>query len=129
MTQTEKKMTKKELMYQQIKQHGENLNAIFNTGIEPITLCKKLLRLENKAHQLATDYCNGVIDMANFDNESDLLLQKLRPILGVKFYFVYHNRDARGYALKIDSELMTARKLKLYQDMGGFGIIAPDFNQ
>lgn len=30
---------------EQITKHGENLNAIFNTGLDPITLCKKLRRL------------------------------------------------------------------------------------
>lgn len=42
-------MNKKERMYKQIKEHGENLNAIFNTGIDNVTLCKKLLRIERKA--------------------------------------------------------------------------------
>jgi hypothetical protein len=31
------------------------------------------------------------------------------------------------YALKIDSEVMTANKLHLYSDWGGNGILAPDF--
>ena len=43
MTQTH---TAKKEMYQDIKKHGEQLNTIFNTGIEPIALCKKLRRLE-----------------------------------------------------------------------------------
>jgi hypothetical protein len=31
-------VTKKQKMYQNILAHGNNLNAIFNTGIEPIEL-------------------------------------------------------------------------------------------
>ena len=48
-------MTKKERMHGEIKKHGGNLNAIFHTGIEDIELCKKLRRLEAKAHRLSTE--------------------------------------------------------------------------
>ena len=51
-------MTKKERMYQRIEQHGANLNAIFETEHDNIALCKKLLRIERKAHHAATCLCN-----------------------------------------------------------------------
>ena len=48
-------------MYNKIQKHGDNLKAIFNLDIDSIKLCKQLLRLENKAHRLAEDGCNGNI--------------------------------------------------------------------
>lgn len=120
--------TKKERMYEQIRQHGENLNAIFNTGLEPVTLCKKLLRLENKAHQLATDYCNGEndIDSENWDEKCLPILNAVYKILGFNNQ-IFINGDARGYALKINDAYMRENNLKLYQDWGGYGILAPQF--
>lgn len=123
-------MSKREAMYARIKEHGENLNAIFNTGIEPITLCKKLHRLEVKAHRLATDYCNGEngVNSDNWEAKVYPILSQVNKILGVDGMnsFIIVNGDARGYALKI-SEAYCAN-LKIHKDWGGYGIIAPDFS-
>jgi hypothetical protein len=43
-------MTKHERIYQQIENHGSNLNAIFHTGLDNIKLAKKLYSLAVKAH-------------------------------------------------------------------------------
>ena len=128
-----KTITKKEHIYQDIEKHGVNLNAIFNTGIENVTLCKKLRRLENKAHQLTTDYCNGTdgITSENWAIYADTILLSVDRVLGQieKKIPIFVNGDARGYALKIDSEYVREHNLKIFQDWGGFGIIAPDFSQ
>jgi hypothetical protein len=121
-------MTTKEKMYQQIQQHGENLNAIFNTGIEPITLCKKLHTLEAKAHRIATDWCNGVIDSENIDKHTEPIMKAVYKVLGTEKIPVFFNGDARGYALKISDKVMRAHELKLHSDWGGYGIIAPTFD-
>jgi len=119
---------------EQITKHGENLNAIFNTGLDPVTLCKKLRRLENKANKLATDYCNGDngIDSENWEQKCKPILTAVFKILNRQGNFgkipVYINRDARGYALKISDKDMRAKKLTLYSDWGGYGILAPEFN-
>jgi len=42
---------------------------------------------------------------------------------------VFHNYDARGYALKIEFEDTDKRRYEIYRDWGGYGIIAPDFNE
>ena len=84
MTNTmEKPLTKKQVQYEQIRKHGEDLNRIFNTGLEPITLCKKLHRLEVKAHKLSTDYCNGEngVSTDNWDKLCYPILQSVRTIL------------------------------------------------
>ena len=51
-------MNKKEIMYQKIEQHGQNLNNIFKTKFDNITLYKKLFRLERKVHHATTCLCN-----------------------------------------------------------------------
>ena len=49
-------------MYNKIQKHGDNLKTIFKLDVDSVKLCKKLFRLENKAHRLAEDYCNGFAD-------------------------------------------------------------------
>lgn len=114
-------------MYQQIEKHGNDLNRIFNTGLDAITLCKKLRPLELKANKIATDWCNGVIDTENIDPIIEPILKKVYAILGKNIAPIVFNGDARGYALKIPDGYMKANNLSLYQDWGGYGIICPDF--
>ena len=123
-------MNKQEKMYLEIQHHGEQLNAIFNTGIEPVKLCKKLRRLEIQAHRQATDYCNGVIQTEHWESISNAMLNKVDKILHYKEKDipVFFNADARGYALKIDSDYVLACEPNLYRDMGGYGLIAPDLS-
>jgi hypothetical protein len=131
----------KYIMYQRIKKHGDNLKAIFNLDIDSVKLCKQLFRLENKAHKLTTDYCNGDIEEVEFENKIHSIKFKVfkilctppnniydghkRPLYFENAFFV--NNDARGYALKLKSEFITDKKI--YRDMGGYGIIAPDFRE
>jgi hemoglobin-like flavoprotein len=125
-------MDKRQKMYQKIEKHGEQLNNLFNTDLEPIALCKKLHRLESKAHRQATDYCNGAIQTDEWEEVSKSMLDKVDKILNFreKCIPVFFNADARGYSLKIDSDYMLAyeRNTGFYQDWGGYGIIAPDFS-
>lgn len=127
------KTTVKNTMYEQIEKHGNNLNQIFNTGLDNITLCKKLHSLERKAHDLCIIECNTGKDM---DNYLDKIMLKVHKILFpnkesinkelVKAVFL--NGDPRGYALKIKSEYVASNNLDIYKDWGGYGIIAPDFS-
>jgi hypothetical protein len=131
------KFTVKERMYQQIRRHGEDLKALFKLpgDIDSIKLCKSILRLENRAHHLSTQYCNGDIDYDVWDIETDKILLKLDSILGYKAKNipVFVNGDCRGYALKIKSKYILDNRNTLgfapiYQDLGGHGILAPEFN-
>jgi len=126
-------MKNQSIMYQQIEKHGENLNAIFNTGLEPVTLCKKLRRLEAKAHRLATDYCNGEngVTTDNWESKCAPIIKQVKSTLKCADDCpIFINGDARGYALKIKAShvraLQTSGK-NIYTDMGGYGILAPDF--
>lgn len=129
---------KRAKMYANIERHGARLNAIFNTGLEPVALCKKLRRLEKQAHDLALHYCNGTggVTTENWEVKTAPVLAKVRKLLfpnGMTNtpldWAIFINGDARGYALKIKSEYVEKHKLVIYEDFGGYGIIAPDFTE
>ena len=135
--------TKKERMKAQILQHGANLNAIFNTGIDNYKLCSKLHSLEAKAHKLATDYCNGEngVTTENWEEKITPIMNQVYKLLNNGEYNsgkphekkvpVYLNGDARGYALKINDayvKILNTQGKTIYTDFGGYGILAPEFN-
>lgn len=121
-------MNKKQEMSARIKKHGKNLNNMFGLNEEPLALCRKLLRLENKAHALSLAWCNGRIESNQWENKTDKILEKVNKILnpenvGLK---IIVNGDARGYALKIEFDDTDVRRYEIHRDMGGNGIVAPD---
>jgi hypothetical protein len=120
-------MTKKEKMYNSIRNHGNNLKFLFNVEMDSIALCKKLFRLETKAHKLSTDYCNGLIDCDVWEIKSKEILNKVSKILNCNTNNLFVNGDARGYALKIDDDFVKDKSI--YKDWGGYGILAPDFKE
>jgi len=120
-------MNKKERMYQAIDRHGQRLNNMFSTNLDNVALCKKLFRLENKAHSLAESYCNGYIQYEEFDKESDDLLEKVASILGTDLDIYMINGDPRGYAFKFTQKFTNENIENMYRDFGGYGIVAPDF--
>jgi len=128
-------MNAKEKMYEKIRIHGENLNAIFNTGLDPVTLCKRLRTIDLKAHRLCEDECNTG---ETHDAELCKLLTRAKKILfsnpetlaNEKLYkAVFINGDPRGYTLKIKSEYVAENNVSIYRDWGGYGILAPDFTE
>jgi len=131
------KQTQKTAMYEQIEKHGNDLNRIFNTGLDAITLCKKLRSLEMRANQLAEDYCNGEngVTTENWEMKTAPIMAAVRKILypngmtgdGQKDWCIFINGDCRGYALKIRDEYVRNNQLDIYKDWGGYGILAPDF--
>jgi hypothetical protein len=132
-------MTMKTTQRDAIARHGHDLLAIFpNAGErDPIALCKKLRRLERQAAAIGLRLCNGpkypTEDGA--DKDTDAVLLKVHDLLGnyepgdalrEPVVPIFVNRDPRGYALKIRSEV--AVHLSIHRDWGGYGIIAPDFS-
>ena len=139
-----------------IREHGEGLIRFFGLDpnlADPINLCKKLRRLENQAHRITTQLCNGFPELDHESQEDHIaeLEIKLCRIEGkvcdllqshydetpinkqIKLNAIFINRDPRGYALKVDSETVKyfAKETNYadffpHQDWGGFGIIAPD---
>lgn len=94
---TEKQATKEKTMkttkpravrqYEAIEAHGKNLLAIFQNATErdPVTLCKKLRRLEAKASAIALRLCNGPEYAGGYeevDALTDAILAKVNALLG-----------------------------------------------
>ena len=126
---------KNEIMYKNIIEHGKDLKRVFNldSSIDEVKLCKALFRIENKAHSIAEDFCNG-IECTEEEQEKiiDEILNKVDKLLNFKSQNipVFFNGDARGFTLKIDDEYMRKNKIySFYSDLGGFGIIAPSFRE
>ena len=133
-----------------IREHGLGLIRFFGLDpnlADPINLCKKLRRLENQAHRITTQLCNGFPDLyaevaekvtKNLEDELDKIEGKVRDLLESyqrprqfkKINAIFINGDPRGYALKLDTETIKYFE-ELgedfpHKDWGGFGIIAPD---
>ena len=125
-----KAQNKKQIMYENIQRHGDNLKAIFNIDMDSIELCKKLHRLEIKAERLTTEQCNSISDARRLETEKELnaILKKVSNILNDKNEIIFINHDPRGYALKIDFQFIHDNNLHIYTDLGSDGIVAPDFS-
>ena len=125
-------MNKKDRMREQIMRHGFNLNRIFNLNrMDPVTLAKQVHRLEVKAHRLAEDYCNGLIESDDWlDIKEKKVLKALDRLLNFSSQGipVFVNGDPRGYALKIDDTYVREHNLDIHRDWGGYGILAPEFD-
>ena len=128
---TEKQRTE---MYKNISAHGENLRKIFSfpVTVNMIPVCKKLFSLENKTNKIIVDYCNGFIDCDTVDYASDKTYNTLLFILRLQHFTLlakalFINIDPRGYALKINVDYVRDNNIVIYTDMGGYGILAPDF--
>tara|TARA_R110001632_G_scaffold70002_1_gene163298 strand:+ start:285 stop:659 length:375 start_codon:yes stop_codon:yes gene_type:complete len=117
----------KYIMNQRIQKHGDSLKTIFNLNVDSVKLSKQLFRLENKAHKLATDYCNGVVDGDSTEIESQKILSKVAKLLNTNTFNMFFNFDARGYALKFFEDF--SKDKPIHKDWGGYGIIAPDFRE
>ena len=115
-------------MYSEISIHGENLNRIFSTGLDPVTLSKKLHSLEIRAHALTLTECNTG---KSHKVELSAILTKVKMLLCPDntnlSNAIFINGDARGYALKIKDDYVRKHNLTIYRDWGGYGILAPDF--
>lgn len=131
-------MTPKQL--EAITRHGNQLNAIFHTGLDPVTPCKKLRRIEGAAHKLAEDACNYLsMESEEFENRYHVIKARLFAVLEIDCpnnrlaTHVKINLDPRGYALKLNDDFTAAlrenRNIKIYTDWGGFGILAPEFGK
>lgn len=116
-----------------IRKHGEQLLAIFPNATErdPVKLCRKLRRLEVQGNEFALRLCNGpeFVSEEAQDAVEERILKAVDSLLqsraGVGPAIIL-NRDPRGYALKIPSESMCRHSFRLWSDMGGYGIIAPE---
>ena len=125
-------MTKKERRQKQLDNHYVALEAMGKLTGATMTgkrISCKLLAIDRKAHRSAEDYCNGVIDLEEWEKRSENYSREVAFVFGGKLpdgFFV--NGDPRGYTLKIDDAKMrdVYADINLHRDFGGFGILAPE---
>ena len=128
------KPTKKERRLQQLERHYSTLAKLAaNCGVinpDGKKLSLKLLKLEAQAHKLSTDYCNGVIQMEQWDNDTDMLLEDIQNLFNRNLKGLFINGDARGYAIKIKDEVVRSEysEIGMHTDWGGYGILSPEIN-
>ena len=98
---------------------------------DALTLYKSLHRLEARISRENTDDCNGTSNLTDKQSESrdERRFKKFQSLLpNVSGLFI--NGDPRGYALKIhtkDAMELRYKGINIYQDWGGYGILAPEF--
>jgi hypothetical protein len=123
-----------------IMRHGQSLLAAFPNATErdPVTLCKKLRRIETNADNIGLRLCNGpwFDNMEAWaDKETAKHLAKVRALLGLSesesaTVGLFVNRDPRGYALKLSDDWTrdhnSKAECRIYSDWGGYGILAPE---
>ena len=123
-------MTKKQRMDERILLHGFALQRIFPKAndIGPVSLCKVLRRIENRAHRRAEIECCEDYDQDAHDRADERDLDRLDDLLDWRAVGapVFINGDPRGYALKIDDAWIRENKIDIHRDWGGYGILAPD---
>lgn len=121
-------------MIQNIINHGENLRLIFSfpRNADMLPICKKLFVLEVKTNRLMVGFCNGLISSDSIEYAVEKTFNTLCIILRLQHsspiaQALIINRDPRGYALKIASSFCRENSISIYRDIGGYGILAPDF--
>lgn len=114
MTTAERTKFRKQRQWVELKQLGYTGNTL-----------AKINSIERRAHKLAEDTCNIPMSEATLDKRLLKITEQVREAFGGELpdnFFI--NLDSRGYALKINQE-GTGVPIT-YQDMGGYGILAPE---
>ena len=124
----EDKLSRQARLHAQIVGHGEALKEIFGLDISAYELCKRLRRIENRAHREAEAYCNGEMDTDAYEaaryktmRQCDLLLEFTKK--GIP---VFVNSDPRGHSLKVRDDFPCT--VKIHRDGGNYIILAPNFD-
>ena len=125
-------MNKKQRRTEQLERHYNTLSQLAEYYSGSLTDGKKLslrlLKLENAAHKITTDQCNGDGNQAEQEQELTAIMEQVKKL----FPYIQHlfiNGDARGYAIKLKE--VEARKLRdaginIHNDWGGYGILSPE---
>ncbi len=124
-------MNKKQKRDEDLKRHYATLERLakflkaMNSDGKKLSL--KLWQLEREAHDLATDYCNGVVDYDTWERSTEYFVDAVCAAFNVdEIPGLFINGDARGYAIKIDDAVMPEyESVGLHKDWGGYGILSP----
>ena len=113
--------------------HMQTLSYLGAVDIwEAQLLYEKLRRIELKMNRQMCDECNRTSRLTEKQEEdlSEKTLAKLTKLLPLATG-LFINGDPRGYSLKIkenDVKILNERgNINIYQDWGGYGILAPEF--
>ena len=112
-----------------IKEHEKNLSTFFGREVS----YKELKELDNKVHSFNEHLCSYEISEIEEEETHNYFFEELLKIVGKENKEkVFLNGDPRGYSLKIPYEIRNkfwdTNRINIYGDMGGYGILAPDFN-
>lgn len=99
-----------------------------------LDLYHRFNRLEKKAHRLTTAGCNRELTPEE-EGRLEYIRKQARALIRPEYRERFRlNGDARGYALKVKGradagETVSGPELPegMYQDWGGYGILAPEF--
>lgn len=113
---------------EKIIRHCERIKVIFPkcAVLTNNTLYKRLSRLEAEAVRLAERECNEQLPEGYSGLKRESILRRLDSLLDFSgSVSVFVNTDPRGYGLKIKDG--AAKDMIIERDMGGYGIICPEF--
>lgn len=126
--------TKKERRQEALNRHYaflERLSEFLGKKQDGKKMSLALLKLEREAHKAATDYCNGENGMTTekWETVTDQIRFEVEKTFDSAVPGLMINGDARGYALKIDDEMVRHHypsEIGFYRDWGGYGILSPE---
>lgn len=118
-------------MARDIVRHVDALAALFPAiADDRAAAWDRLQQLERQGNTLTTQACNGFIDDDEYEKRERALLGRVDRLTGFRALGVpvFVNGDPRGRTLKIAWGTRD-RVPGLYTDMGGDGILAPNFTR
>jgi hypothetical protein len=125
-------MNKKERKNLQLQRHYAAIEKLVSicggSKLATKTISNRLRHLEAVAHRAATDYCNGELQIEDFNVIEKDITEKVQKFFNGKLQGFFVNTDPRGYALKIKDKVLkeTYSEIGLFTDMGGYGLISPE---
>ena len=113
---------KNEIMYKNIIEHGKDLKRVFNldSSIDEIKLCKALFRIENKAHSIAEDFCNGIYKIITkgkvgesyqFSSKEYFSIRKI-----VEMIYKKKNLNPKKYIINVKDRLGKDKDYKIFDN-------------
>ena len=106
---------------------------LFRLGAKVTHPYNVLRRIETVANRLMEDYCNGEVSETGYDLRYEKIKTRVAEVFGGNLpEGFYLNSDPRGYALKLDDAYVRDKEWegdeRIETDWGGYGLLAPDFN-
>lgn len=127
-------LTKVERKAIRLEQHYSNLQSLYDVcgggKLNGKKLSLQLFKLEQEATKLTTAQCNGTGSRTAQDKRLNEIQNEVQSRFNGNLIGLFINGDPRGYALKINDEVMRSdyADLSLDKDWGGYGILSPEIN-